>query len=116
MWNLVFCLLFLLMVIGIVIYEFKYQFHKYNILCDIFRFIGCFGFGFMLMEAIKWLCGIKTLIFQPMGYIEELEKLYKDIESKGKYLENYTYSQYDHCYKFANRLKEIIEHIKENRI
>ena len=51
-----------------------------------------------------------------MSYIDELEDLYKDIKSKGEYLENYTYSQYDHCYKFANRLKEIIEHIKENRI
>ena len=51
-----------------------------------------------------------------MDYIEELENLCNDIESKGKYLENYTYSQYDHCYQFANRLKVIIERIKENRI
>ena len=51
-----------------------------------------------------------------MDYIEELEELYKDIKSKGEYLEKYTYSQYDHCYQFANRLKVIIERIKENRI
>ena len=51
-----------------------------------------------------------------MDYIKELEDLYKDIKDKGEYLEKYTYSQYDHCYQFADRLKEIIEHIKENRI
>ncbi len=51
-----------------------------------------------------------------MDTLKELEKLYEDIKAKGKYLENYTYSEYDHCYKFANRLKEIIKHIKENRI
>lgn len=51
-----------------------------------------------------------------MDYIKELEDLCKDIESKGEYLEKYTYSQFDHCYQFANRLKVIIEKIKENRI
>ena len=116
MLNLVFCLLFLLLAVCVGIYEFKYSFVKHTILCYIFRFIVCFGFGFMLMETIKWLCGIKTLIFQVMDYIKELEDLYKDIIDKGEYLEKYTYSQYDHCYQFANRLKVIIEKIKENRI
>ena len=63
MLNLVFCLLFLLIAVCDGVYEFKCQFNKHTILCYIFRFIGWFGFGFMLMETIKWLCDIKTLIF-----------------------------------------------------
>ena len=51
-----------------------------------------------------------------LSSIDKLENLYEDIKKKGEYLENYTYSQYDHCYEFANRLKEIIEEIKEKHI
>jgi len=63
MWNLIFCLIFLSIGIGEGIYEFKHNFSKYVIICTILRFIGWFGFGFMLCETIKWLGDIKTLIF-----------------------------------------------------
>lgn len=51
-----------------------------------------------------------------MTTTEELEELYNDIKHKGEYLRDYTYSEYDHCFNFANRLYKIIERIKENTI
>jgi hypothetical protein len=64
MWNLIVCLLFLVIGICEGIYEFKYfKYHKYLVLCTIVRFFVWFSFGFMLLETIKWLCDVKTLIF-----------------------------------------------------
>jgi len=62
MWNLVVCLIFLIVAIIEGIFEYRLPF-KYQIICTIIRFICLFGFGFMLSETVKWLCGIETLIF-----------------------------------------------------
>lgn len=51
-----------------------------------------------------------------LSSIDKLENLYKDIKKKGEYLRDSTYSEYDHCFEFANKLKNIIEEIKENHI
>ena len=56
------------LIIGILLayYEIKliksYK-YKYGIIFFIFRFICFFGTGFFLFEFIKYLTGIKTLIF-----------------------------------------------------
>lgn len=57
-----------LLIIGILLayYEIKliksYK-YKYEIIFFIFRFICFFGTGFFLSEFIKYLIGVKTLIF-----------------------------------------------------
>ncbi len=44
---------------------------------------------------------------------DALNNLYNDIYSKGEYLYNYTYSEYEHCFEFARRLKKLINRIYE---
>ena len=46
--------------------------------------------------------------------IEKLEKLQKEIKGYGEYLESETYHPYDEVYKFANKLKDIINEIKDD--
>jgi hypothetical protein len=42
---------------------------------------------------------------------DALNNLYNDIYSKGEYLHDYTYSEFDHCFEFARRLKKLINRI-----
>lgn len=54
-----------LLIIGVLLvyYEIKSYKHKYAIILSIFRLICFFGAGFFLSEFIKYLTGVKTLIF-----------------------------------------------------
>lgn len=55
----------------------------------------------------------KELTDDDLSVKEAFNKLYKDIYNKGMYLKDYTYSEYDHCFEFANRLMKLINRLYE---
>lgn len=53
----------------------------------------------------------KPITDDDLSIEDALNRLYNDIYSKGEYLRDSTYSEYDHCFEFARRLKKLINRI-----